>query len=192
MKNKAYFTLIPIVLIAFAGCKKDDPAPSTPPPPVNEEEVLTSIILTFTDTLQNDQYILSSRDLDGDGGQPPLIQGDTLPIDRYFNVSVQVLNESVSPPIDITGEIQDEGEEHQFFFQHPGINISLSNFDVDANGRPIGTAFTAQTFAPPSSGELKVILRHDPDKDAPGVAQGDITNAGGDTDIEVLLPLVIL
>jgi hypothetical protein len=36
-----------------------------------------------------------------------------------------------------------------------------------------------------------VTLRHEPDKGAAGVSGGDITNAGGDTDIEVTFPVVI-
>jgi hypothetical protein len=42
-----------------------------------------------------------------------------------------------------------------------------------------------------STGTLGVILRHQLDKNAAGVADGDITNAGGDTDIEVVFPVTI-
>ena len=36
-----------------------------------------------------------------------------------------------------------------------------------------------------SSGDVTVILRHEPDKEADGVSDGDVTNAGGETDVEV-------
>ena len=36
-------------------------------------------------------------------------------------------------------------------------------------------------------GQFTVTLRHEPDKSAQGVSAGDITNAGGETDIEVSL-----
>jgi len=36
-----------------------------------------------------------------------------------------------------------------------------------------------------------VTLRHQPDKGAIGVSDGDITNAGGETDIEVLFDVII-
>ena len=34
-------------------------------------------------------------------------------------------------------------------------------------------------------------LRHEPAKDASGVAAGDITNAGGETDIEVTFDVTV-
>jgi hypothetical protein len=34
-------------------------------------------------------------------------------------------------------------------------------------------------------------LRHEPNKDALNVASGEITNAGGETDIEVSFPVTI-
>ena len=38
------------------------------------------------------------------------------------------------------------------------------------------------------SASMTVILRHEPDKAGAGVSDGDITNAGGETDIEVTFP----
>ena len=60
----------------------------------------------------------------------------------------------------------------------------------DADGNPIGLATTVTTGAA-STGEFTVILRHEPMKDAQGVKDGDITNAGGETDIEVNFPVEI-
>jgi len=41
------------------------------------------------------------------------------------------------------------------------------------------------------SGTITVILRHEPDKGASGVNDGDITNAGGETDIEVTFDVTV-
>ncbi|HBK71516.1 MAG TPA: type 1 periplasmic binding fold superfamily protein, partial [Flavobacteriaceae bacterium] len=35
------------------------------------------------------------------------------------------------------------------------------------------------------------ILRHEPNKSASGVSDGDITNAGGETDIEVIFNITV-
>ncbi|MBK6497527.1 MAG: hypothetical protein IPG00_04890 [Saprospiraceae bacterium] len=35
------------------------------------------------------------------------------------------------------------------------------------------------------SGQINIVLRHEPNKKAQGVSDGLITNAGGDTDIDV-------
>jgi hypothetical protein len=42
-----------------------------------------------------------------------------------------------------------------------------------------------------SEGTFKVTLVNDPDKNAEGVAQGDITNAGGQIAFEVEFPMEI-
>lgn len=49
------------------------------------------------------------------------------------------------------------------------------------------TTFT--TDATYAGGDLKIVLLHEPNKDAEGVSAGDITNAGGDTDVEVTFAL---
>jgi hypothetical protein len=62
--------------------------------------------------------------------------------------------------------------------------------DADGDGNPIGLRNRATTPAA-GSGTITAILRHMPNKSAAGVASGDITNAGGDTDIEVDLNFTI-
>jgi hypothetical protein len=176
---------------SLVSCKKDEdetPAPSTPP---NEEEVITTLLLTFTDTENAaNTYELRFTDADGDGGNDPVLTGDTLPAGRAYNLALRVLDESGSTPEEITEEIDAEAEEHQFFFQTAGIDLQVAYADTDANGRPVGLLNTAITGAA-GSGTLTVTLRHEPNKAAPGVSDGDITNAGGETDIEVAFPVVI-
>jgi hypothetical protein len=62
--------------------------------------------------------------------------------------------------------------------------------DMDGSGNPIGVANTYLT-GDAGSGTFTVTLRHEPNKTAAGVADGDITNAGGETDIEVEFPVTI-
>lgn len=72
-----------------------------------------------------------------------------------------------------------------------GLNITnITYLDLDENGNPLGLEFSLQTGAP-SIGNFTITLRHDLDKFAEGVSEGNITNAGGDTDISVTFPLVI-
>ena len=107
-----------------------------------------------------------------------------------YTTTLILLNETVSPVDTISNEVLAEGEDHQFFFAPAGVNITVAYNDVDGNGNPIGLLTTITTSAP-STGTLVVTLRHQPDKTAAGVSGGDITNAGGETDIEVTFPLVI-
>jgi len=189
--NLKYMTLALIAAAAITGCKKDDDDPAAPaPPPVNEEELITTLRLTFTPAGGGATKVLQFVDLDGDGGNAPVITADPLSATTTYTVAIEVLNESEDPVEDITAEITAEDEEHQFFFQVSGANATVVYNDADADGKPLGLA-TTWTIGAISSGTVLVTLRHEPDKGAAGVSSGDITNAGGETDIEVSFPLVI-
>lgn len=191
MKQPQYLTMLVIAATLFAaGCKKDNDDPVSPAPPANEEELITTVRLTFQSASNVEQKQFSYVDLDGDGGAVPVIEADTLSADSTYTVTIEVLNESEDPAEDITAEILAEDEAHQFFFQPSGANVAVTYADADGNGRPVGIA-TTWTVGAASSGTIVVTLRHEPDKNAPGAASGDITNAGGDTDIEVTFPVVI-
>ena len=93
------------------------------------------------------------------------------------------MNETVTPAENITEEVEEEGDEHQFFFTPTNNVVTVAYADMDINGDPIGIEFTLRTTNA-SSGNLTVTLIHEPNKNAAGVSSGDITNAGGETDAE--------
>ena len=74
---------------------------------------------------------------------------------------------------------------------NPHAIAEFTYIDVDGNGAPLGLAFTLTTVDADTEGDLTIILRHEPSKSADGVAGGDITNAGGETDIAVTFPFTI-
>lgn len=182
--------LITATLALAIGCKRGDTIAPTPRP-VNEEELITSVLLTFISTADpSDTFMLRWADPDGDGGLPAVITADTLPATTDFSLSVRVLNESVDPVEEITHEIEEEGSAHQFFFIRTGAAPLVTYADADENGAPIGLLGLAETTAS-GTGSLTVILRHMPDKAASGVSGGDITNAGGETDLEVVFQVEV-
>ncbi|MFT6148889.1 MAG: hypothetical protein ACJAUH_001575, partial [Saprospiraceae bacterium] len=79
---------------------------------------------------------------------------------------------------------EEEAEEHQFFFQTTLNDLEVIYDDQDADGNPIGLTTTVTT-GNSDTGTITIILKHEPNKSAAGVINGDITNAGGETDIEV-------
>jgi len=177
--------------LLFSACKKDDETdPATPTPPVNEAELITTLRLTFNTASFAEYKYMVFTDLDGAGGNAPVITADTLSADSIYDLNIEVLDQSASPEVDITAQVLAEGVDHQFFYQVTGADLILAYGDADANGDPIGL-LAASFVGAPSTGSLKVTLRHMPDKSAAGVANGDIINAGGDTDIEVTFPVVI-
>ncbi|MBL7951721.1 MAG: type 1 periplasmic binding fold superfamily protein [Flavobacteriales bacterium] len=177
-------------MIALGACKKQNEDVLQPSgPAVNEEEVVTTVELTFTDQETPSQVFQMRVNFDDVGDPEAMV--DTLPAQRAFDVVVRLLNESVTPAVDLTGEVRAEGTEHQLFFEVMNGNLSTSYADADSNGRPIGLVNTAITGAASSGGELRVVLRHQPDKAADGVAAGQVLNAGGETDVDLIFPLTI-
>ncbi len=176
------------IALAFSSCKKDEiPDPFIP----NEEEIITTLNLTLTPAGGGTAIVLSFLDIDGDGPQAPVVTvSDSLSPNTEFTGSLLLLNETVSPADTINSEIVAEAEDHQFFFIPQGIDLSVDYDDSDSNGNPIGLSTIFQT-GDSSLGTITVVLRHEPDKTAEGVSQGDISNAGGETDIEATFDVVI-
>lgn len=188
MKQLSILLFVPLLILS---CKKDKDPIIPEQPAANEEELITTMAVTFTDIQTFEDHVFRFTDLDGDGGNAPVITTDELPSNRDFTVFISLLNESVSPAQNITAQIEEELEQHQFFFQIANADLTISYADEDANMHPVGLINNSMSLSP-SSGTLKVTLRHSPNKGAAGVSSGDITNAGGDTDIEVIFPLVIV
>lgn len=181
MKTFKFTQILVLSLTLFMSCSGDDPAP------VNEEEVITTLTLTLTPEAGGAPIIFQSQDLDGDGPDDPVItiSGDLQDFTTYIG-TVEVLNELESPADDITLEVLEEGEDHQFFyvFSPGGSGISVTYTDADANGDPIGQQIELETNNA-SVNTMTVVLRHEGDKSAAGVSDGNIENAGGETDVEV-------
>ena len=169
------------VVVAMNSCKKDDPVE---PVIENEEEVITTLNFTLTPDDGGDAVVFSFQDLDGDGGNAATIENGTLAANTTYTGALELLNETESPAEDITEEVEEEAEEHQFFFETTLTAMSVAYADTDADGNPIGLATTVTT-GDAETGSLTITLRHEPVKDGAGVSDGDITNAGGETDIEV-------
>ena len=183
MKNLKLIAFFVIPTLFSTSCSNDDA-------PVNEEEVIT----TVTTTLSGGGQIitLTSRDLDGDGPNAPVVSvSGNLVAGRTYSGSTIFLNELENPAEDITGEVEEEGTDHQVFYQLPSSIGTVTYSDTDTNGRPVGLNFTLVAGTAGSTGTLTVTLRHLPNKTASGVSSGSITNAGGNTDAAVTFSLAV-
>ncbi|MHA3789283.1 type 1 periplasmic binding fold superfamily protein [Flavobacterium hauense] len=181
MKNLKISALALITIITFSSCSSDDTATL-----VNEEEVITTVTATFTPQGGGTPIVLTSRDLDGDGPDKPVVTvSGNFAKGAVYNGAVTFLNELETPAGNITEEVFEEGHEHQIFFTQAGLG-TFAYTDTDVNGNPIGLKFTYTAAQNAATGNLTLRLIHEPNKDAEGVAQGIITNAGGSTDAEVV------
>ncbi len=182
--KKNYLLLLGLALMmsfVFVACEDDEPEDPEIP---NEEEAITTLTYTLTPDDGGMPVVLSFVDLDGDGGNDPVVTGGTLDTNATYVGAIVLLNDLETPPENITEEVEEEDDEHQFFFTTTVNGLDIDYADTDGNGNPLGLATTITTKAA-GSGTITVILRHEPDKAAAGVSEGDIANAGGETDIEV-------
>lgn len=156
---------------------------------VNEEEVITTVTTTLTGGGQT--IILTSKDIDGDGPSAPNVTvSENLVSGVTYNGTITFKNELVSPAEDITIEVEEEGVDHQLFYQLTSSLGTVTYDDVDVNGKPIGLVFRLLTRVK-GNGDLIITLRHLPNKSATGVSDGDITNASGNTDAIITFPLTV-
>ena len=171
-------------LFVFASCNDE------PVEPENPEELITTVTYTMAPQGGGDAVVFEFKDLDGDGGDAPTTTVGDLAANTVYTGSVTFLNESESPAEDITAEVAEEDDEHQVFYTIDGADITVEYTDSDGGGNPVGLSTTLTTGAT-GSGTLTLTLKHEPVKTADGVAGGDITNADGETDVEVVFPVNI-
>jgi len=174
---KTFKTILSLVFVGvlFVSCSNDDDSPE----PVNEEELITTMTITLSPQGGVGDITLQSQDLDGDGPNAPVItvSGD-LAANTTYTGSITLLNETENPAENITLEVAEEDEEHQFFYVTTGAITGVAYSDQDGNGNPVGLAFELTTGAA-GAATLQATLRHEPKKPN----DGTLADAGGETDI---------
>jgi len=157
--------------------------------PCTEEIWISTVRSSFLSQGGTEQKYFTVFTHEADGGSPSMPL-DTLGADTVYDVHVDVWSTTCGQGRNIAPVIEAEGDLYQFFYLADSVDISFAYNDTDVNGLPIGrtTEWTANSI---SSGGLRLVLRNAPDKNAAGVSDGDITNAGGMTDIDWVFPMVI-
>ncbi len=181
LKTMKKCSMYALLAIAMVGCSDDDT-----PEVINEEEVISTVILTLTPESGED-VILMTQDLDGDGPDAPVITiSGSFAENTQYEGAVRFLNETETPAEEITNEVEEEADEHQVFYTTTeGLNIQTDYLDFDDNDNPLGLLITLTTGAA-SQGSLTVTLRHEPVKPNDG-----LDSAGGETDITTSFDVTI-
>lgn len=196
-KSKYLWFLTLALGITLVSCEDDDTDET--PPTQNDPEVITDLVLTFVDPDAQDTLTFTFSDPDGPGGNAPSIDDIEILDQVGYQVSLSVLDASDPNDVeDITEEIEEEDEEHQFFYVTGGnaedvVSISYDPTDVDDDGNPIGLRTNWVTSGTTSGSEsVTVVLRHEPNKSAPGASEGVLSDeVGGETDIQVTFNLSV-
>ncbi|NEN24356.1 type 1 periplasmic binding fold superfamily protein [Cryomorpha ignava] len=200
MKNSKIISKALIIFaipVVFACEGNDDDNPQIE----NEAELITVLNITLINPVTNDTTFAVFSDPDGPGGISPTVTPITLKYtgeNGQYLAHVEVLDSSNPNDVEqINPEILEEADMHQFFYlpnTEAGevVNISYDPQEIDSNGNPLGISSIWNVLGLTNQGEtVTIVLRHSPNKGGAGVATGDITNAGGETDIEVTFQLEI-
>ena len=170
-----------ISVFTFTACSDDDDDDHDDE---SEEELITTVKYTLTNG--SDVVTLTYSDPDGEGGNDGTYSPSepSLTANTTYTGVVQLLNETESPAEDITEEVKDEADEHEFFYTSSGLTITKT--DVDGNGFPLGVE-TSLITAGAGSGTLTIVLKHEPTKPN----DGSSSSAGGSTDVEITFNVTI-
>jgi hypothetical protein len=178
------------VLLFVSGCEVEDPVREDVP------ELITKVTLTFTPAV-GDPVLVTATDPDGEGVQDVQVDSDIkLEAKKSYSLSVTLANGLVKPSdpqYDVTEEVKEEGDEHIFFFSwtsdifsDPSGNGNIDsrtdavNYeDEDINGLPIGLA-TFWTAGVASAGDLRILLKHQPD-----LKSATSESGLGETDLDI-------
>ena len=168
----------------------------------HDHGLITSLELNFTDS-SGSTTTFAFSDPTGDGSNTS-IDDVVLTAGESYDVSLRVLNQLEDPVEDVTIEIDELAEEHQFFFTGDGVFgpgsasstaiVQHAYNDADANGLPLGldNVVTASTAG---DSTFVVTLRHMPPEsgqdvkvaglaEAVSAAGGDFSVIGGSNDIQ--------
>lgn len=167
------FSILLACSITLSTCRKGEVIPI---------EGVTTLRLIFSQPGGN-QITYEFKDIDGIGGNDPVVDEIQLPPLNVFNCRLEILNESKIPIEDWTSTIKQRSGIHLFFYKVTNDVMRFSNLNTDESGKPFGLTSLAATKS--GSGTLTVIMKHDVNKNI----DNPITT--GVTDIEATFPIRI-
>lgn len=154
MKNVLNFLAILVVLtLAITSCKKEKTEEED-----NDNEMITTVRVQLTEEGTSNVLTFNWKDIDGQGGEAPVIDDIVLKANTVYTASLVFLDESKTPAENITEEIEEEGDVHRIYYNTP-TGLTVGNLDTDENGLPLGINST-WTTTNAATGTLQIILRH--------------------------------
>ena len=191
-----YLLYAVLTLFIFTACEEDEAAPEEE----NEVEVFTDVKLVFTPSGGGAAVEAAAQDPDGAGVQELQVLGTiNLAANTEYTLTMVIENCLESPCELMNEEIEEEDDEHQFFFAFtndvftsPAGNGNIDSAsdplnynDADGNGNSLGLN-TSCTTGSASNGTFTVQLQHQPD-----VKTATSGATDGDTDFALTFNLNI-
>lgn len=187
--------LISLVATALLSCQSEDPVQE------NDGEVITEVTLTFTELDASNNptgtpFSFTASDPEGiEGGGTPTIETINLTKGKKYRMEVELYNGIAME--DITVEVEEEADEHQFYFLGSAFDsniLSIAYADADGEALGLTTNLTVSSSPGATSTSMRIVLRHDLDKSFPGANNPNFSNfvqAGGETDLDLTFPITI-
>lgn len=167
-------------IVLLESCDKEDPKP------VHEPEVITTVEVTLVADGSVTPVTLKFFDEDGEQGSiaPLITVSSPLKAGTTYSAVIELWNETVDPPRNVSAEVAEEADDHLFCFDVSAGDVTINYQDQDGNGRPIGM-LTTWVVGAAGNAQVTVLLRHQPDTKT-GECPG-----GGETDVQVTFDLNI-
>ena len=189
---KRFAIVLVAALLGFSCGDGNNPTGSDGP---GEEELITTLKLTLTETVSSTSVTVQFQDLDGPGGVDGSVDTLTVTAGSTYSGVIQVLNEAETPAEDITSEVREEAEEHMFWFTAGGGFSAAATTRTDhesdyvtaqtGTDHEVGITFQLVATSGVTAGTFTVALDHYDD-----VAK-DGTSRSNETDIEVVFPVKV-
>ena len=162
------------------SCNPDDPSP------INEE-IITRANVHPHPVGEGSALVLFSSDPDGDGGTAPVITGGSLALGKTYTGVITLLNEAANPMKTSPPNLQEEGEDHRFSFPSTGLTGAFELAYTVQMQRAIRWDSKPAHHRKSGFGHLKAHPAPPAQQNRQWRKNGDITNAGGETDVELVL-----
>lgn len=154
----------------------------------HEHESITTVELKFVNrALATDSFTLRYVDLDGDGGNAPVLPSvGRLKTGAVYDASVRFLDQSNPSDIhDLNEEIGGSASVDHRVFWTTGTRLVATLADIDPNGLPLGLKALVTTVSA-GTDTLHINLRH-----LPGSKTDSSKITDGETDADVAFPFEI-
>lgn len=196
-KNFLFLPLCAGSVFFFSSCNDDEIKKEDTP------EMITEVNLIFTPVGGGATVTATATDPDGEGVQDIQTDGPIiLSAQKTYTLELELINgleDPSNPGYDISEEVEEEADEHQFFFSwtnnvfsNPSGNGNIDNrndpvnySDEDVNGLPLGLE-TSWTTASAASGKFRILLKHQPE-----IKSATSSSADGETDLDIEFDVTI-
>ncbi len=179
-----------------------------------ETEVITTVTLTFTPASGGSAVTAVFDDPDGNGIMAPVVDDIALTSGETYTLGIELSNALEEPAEDVTAEIEEESEEHQFFIYGSAVNgpastggaalVDHAYADVESDygpnageDLPVGLTNTITANAA-GTGDFSVMLRHLPElngeaQKVAGLAEDFAAGEAlpGDPDVDITFSLTV-